>query len=247
MSASPQGEGLHPRAICGAKTRSGSQCHQAPVRGRSRCRMHGGTTPTGVASATWKHGGRSQARYRIHGPLGDAYQRHLADPDYMALDQELALVTGQLELCAEELSQLRPLPAQELEENGPCTRCRRSMGEHPVDALDPRLDNPHVRCAEHQPRVVAGFDNETRAARLHEIGTLQTRLAHLIEQRRRLAETEVHRVKVAQDNLSAETAKLLGHAVLVALREESGDLELVGRVQSRTVLILRSLGVKVGE
>jgi glucans biosynthesis protein len=30
---------------CGAKTRSGTPCQSVPVRGKKRCRMHGGVSP----------------------------------------------------------------------------------------------------------------------------------------------------------------------------------------------------------
>jgi hypothetical protein len=30
---------------CGAKTRAGSPCRRPPVRGRQRCRLHGGLSP----------------------------------------------------------------------------------------------------------------------------------------------------------------------------------------------------------
>lgn len=30
---------------CGARTRSGAPCQSSPVRGKKRCRMHGGTSP----------------------------------------------------------------------------------------------------------------------------------------------------------------------------------------------------------
>jgi hypothetical protein len=46
---------------CGAKTRSGYPCQSPAVRGRKRCRMHGGTNqgaPKGNKNA-WKHGNRS--------------------------------------------------------------------------------------------------------------------------------------------------------------------------------------------
>jgi len=46
--------------ICGAKTRSGHSCRSSPVRGKSRCRMHGGAAgsgaPPGPANGNWKHG-----------------------------------------------------------------------------------------------------------------------------------------------------------------------------------------------
>lgn len=31
--------------MCGAKTRAGLPCRLPPVKGRTRCRMHGGSTP----------------------------------------------------------------------------------------------------------------------------------------------------------------------------------------------------------
>jgi len=48
---------------CGAKTRSGTRCKTPPVRGRTRCRMHGGTSPGAPKGNryAWKHGQRSAA------------------------------------------------------------------------------------------------------------------------------------------------------------------------------------------
>jgi glucans biosynthesis protein len=46
---------------CLARTRSGKECQSPVVRGKRRCRMHGGTNPgppRGNRNA-WKHGGRS--------------------------------------------------------------------------------------------------------------------------------------------------------------------------------------------
>jgi hypothetical protein len=45
---------------CGAKTRASRPCRQAAVRGRSRCRMHGGAKgsggPQGNRNGNFKHG-----------------------------------------------------------------------------------------------------------------------------------------------------------------------------------------------
>ena len=41
---------------CGAKTRNGGTCKNPPINGHGRCRMHGGKTPRGPASANFKHG-----------------------------------------------------------------------------------------------------------------------------------------------------------------------------------------------
>ena len=56
-----QPENLANAPRCGAKTRSGSACRSPAVRGRQRCRMHGGTNkgaPRGNSNAR-KHGNRS--------------------------------------------------------------------------------------------------------------------------------------------------------------------------------------------
>lgn len=56
-----QPENLAKAPRCGAKTRSGSACRSPAVRGRQRCRMHGGTNsgaPKGNRNA-WIHGDRS--------------------------------------------------------------------------------------------------------------------------------------------------------------------------------------------
>lgn len=41
---------------CGAKTRSGTPCKKWAMRGRTRCRNHGGCTPFGIGSPHIKHG-----------------------------------------------------------------------------------------------------------------------------------------------------------------------------------------------
>jgi hypothetical protein len=41
---------------CGARTRAGAPCKNWSMRGRTRCRMHGGRSLRGIASPTFKHG-----------------------------------------------------------------------------------------------------------------------------------------------------------------------------------------------
>jgi glucans biosynthesis protein len=59
-------------ARCGAKTRAGQPCRQAAVRGRSRCRMHGGAKGSGGPrenrNGNFKHGlftGKAKATRRV--------------------------------------------------------------------------------------------------------------------------------------------------------------------------------------
>ncbi|PSO12159.1 MULTISPECIES: HGGxSTG domain-containing protein [unclassified Sphingobium] len=62
MTINPiQPERLASAPRCLARTRSGTECQSPAVKGRKRCRMHGGTNPgapKGNGNAR-KHGGRS--------------------------------------------------------------------------------------------------------------------------------------------------------------------------------------------
>ena len=49
------------KKICGAKTRSGKPCQRSPLKGKKRCRQHGGATPSGPDSVHYKHGRYAEA------------------------------------------------------------------------------------------------------------------------------------------------------------------------------------------
>ncbi len=89
------------RQVCGAKCRNGRPCPTAPVRGSTRCRMHGGTQPKGPASPNWKHGGYSG--YLPKG-LRKVYQESLEDPDLLTCQREAALVDGFLKQALRKLA-----------------------------------------------------------------------------------------------------------------------------------------------
>ena len=70
-----------PSIRCGARTRRGTPCQKPPLKGKNRCRLHGGlsTGPrtaegkAGIAAAHYKHGRRSkkfvEARAKIWAEL----------------------------------------------------------------------------------------------------------------------------------------------------------------------------------
>ena len=77
------------KKICGAKRKNaeGKVCQLPPAKGRNRCRFHGGHSPVGTASATWKNG-----RYSKYFPTGlrKKYEAFLQDPRRLTLDHEIA-------------------------------------------------------------------------------------------------------------------------------------------------------------
>jgi len=79
---------------CEARSKqSGVQCRKAPEPGRNVCRIHGGATPRGLASADWKHGRYSKV---LPPNLRDAYERARTDTELIPLRDELALLDARL-------------------------------------------------------------------------------------------------------------------------------------------------------
>ena len=80
-----------PSIRCSAKTRRGTACQKPPMKGKKRCRLHGGLSPgprteqgkARIAAAHFKHGKRSkkfvEARAKIWKELREIEARMRAD------------------------------------------------------------------------------------------------------------------------------------------------------------------------
>jgi len=80
------------RTFCGAKTRAGGTCRQ-PALANGRCRYHGGKTPVGIESVHFRHG-----RYSKYLParLAARYSEAQQDPALLELRAEIALIDTRL-------------------------------------------------------------------------------------------------------------------------------------------------------
>jgi hypothetical protein len=78
---------------CGARNRQGEPCQRWALAGRNRCRLHGGKTLVGTASANFRSGRYS--RY-LPGRLQERYEQAEADPELLSLKSEVALVDARL-------------------------------------------------------------------------------------------------------------------------------------------------------
>ena len=96
---------------CGAKTKSGKPCKNAPLKGRERCRLHGGATPIGPANANYKHGRYSKF---VRGDLLTRLQEVEKDPQYLSLQDELNLLTLRITILLETLDGLGHISAEAL-------------------------------------------------------------------------------------------------------------------------------------
>lgn len=84
---------------CAAKTRAGSPCKRAALP-NGRCRYHGGLSPAGPASSSWKHG-----RYSKYLPMGlqARTMEFLRDPDALSLMPNVAVLDARLSTLMEAL------------------------------------------------------------------------------------------------------------------------------------------------
>ena len=100
-----------------------------------RCRIHGGLSPKGTASARWKHG-----RYSRYLPKGiaDAYKRAEAGPELLSLREDVAVLDA---LQADALRSMKgdlPPWTEALKHGRKLVRVVRGMKRKPV-ALDSAL------------------------------------------------------------------------------------------------------------
>jgi hypothetical protein len=85
--------------LCGAKTRSGGTCKRAAMP-NGRCNLHGGKSPKGIESPSFKHG-----RYSKYLPsrLAARYTEAQQDPALLELRAEIALIDTRLTDVLERL------------------------------------------------------------------------------------------------------------------------------------------------
>ena len=76
-------------------------CISFPVRGRTRCRLHGGATPQGIASPHYRGKGYSQA---VPKHLKDIYEARFNDPELLSLHKEIALCDTRIEDLLTQIS-----------------------------------------------------------------------------------------------------------------------------------------------
>lgn len=73
--------------------RSGEQCKKMATIGSTKCAMHGGKTPRGIASPHLKHGKYSKV---LPARLLDRYHESLADEEALSMREELGLIDARL-------------------------------------------------------------------------------------------------------------------------------------------------------
>jgi hypothetical protein len=178
---------------CGAHNKRGGVCGSWAVKGRTCCRMHGGKTLVGTACPQYRSG-----RYSAYVParLRARYEPARVDPDLLSLRGELALVDALLRdlLSRVATGESGPLWVDLKKAHRGFTRTRLAG------------DVPEMNTALAEMELLIDTSVRDHAA-WGEIGAL-------IEQRRRLAESESKRLVALQQMMTQEDALLMMHRLV---------------------------------
>ena len=90
-----------PKRVCGQPLRRGGICHAYPVRGREKCRLHGGKVPRGADHPHFKHGRYSKDLRR---DLLFDYFHALEQEDLYDQSDEIAVLEARLKYLMRQAS-----------------------------------------------------------------------------------------------------------------------------------------------
>ena len=197
---------------CNAKSKaSGEQCRRRAVNGSTKCQVHGGVTPRGIASANFKTG-----KYSKYLPTGllDAYNDVQSDENLLSIrgDVELLDVLIRSKLVnldtGESAAHWDALLKQII-------KARRAYKSEDYGGLEEQLDE-----------MEALADKR----RLH-YATEQEITAQL-EQRRKMVDTENKIILSKENAITNEQAMLLVSALLASVKANVSDATALNRIQA---------------
>lgn len=184
---------------CGAKTKSGGVCKQAALP-NGRCHYHGGKSLSGMASPTYKHGRYSKA---LPARLAARYTESQSDPRLLELRDDISLIDARLEDL---------LGRVDTGESG-------ALWGALLDARAALIAARHDE-AKRNAILVYLLDLITKG---HADYQAWRELGAVLDQRRKLVESERKRLVEMQQMITTERAMLLLGAVVGVIKEHIHD------------------------
>ncbi len=196
--------------MCGATKKDGSPCHMSAMP-NGRCRLHGGKTPVGFAHPSTQHG-----RYSKYLPtrLSARYQEALRDPALLELMQDIALLDMRLGDVLQRM------------ETGDTTMRWQSLQDVRLEAIAASKRDDKARASRAINTIlemIGAWHDESGA--WDEIGGL-------LEQRRKLVESERKRLVEMQQTMTVEKAMLLAGAILGIIKAHVHDRDTLHAIST---------------
>jgi len=197
---------------CQAKAKSTQkQCRRRAVKGKKACTVHGGLTPGGIASPTFKTG-----RYSKYIPerLAERYQESAQDPEILALKSEISLTDARL---ADLLSRV------DTGESGTLWKMAQAsfMNFRAANASGDQ-DKMTVALSELNRLLNLGVDDYKA---WDEVG-------NMLEQRRKLVESERKRLMDMEQMITVEKTMVLLSAIVSIIRENVTDRKTLSAIST---------------
>lgn len=190
-------------AQCEARSKqSGQRCKRAAAPGRNVCAIHGGKSPRGLASPSTTHGAYSKA---LPSRLLADFETARADPELLELRTQIGLVDARI------VDVLRLVDSGESGSRWRDLNAAWKMYRDGVKAKDP--DAMAAALGSVGQAIDAG-EGDWRAWR---------EVATLVEQRRRLVDTERRRLVDLRQLVTSEQLLLVSHALLKVVLDHVGD------------------------
>ena len=195
--------------LCGAKTRSGNPC-KSPAMPNGRCRMHGGKSLRGIAHPQFKDG-----RYSKDMPvrLLERYQAAIDDPELLNMRHEIALLQSRL---SDLLTRVDTGESKSLWEKAK---------ELAVD-IQKAIYNENYGAA----IISATLLDHTIGSGLTDFEAWE-QIQSIVEQIRKLSESEQKRLVAAQQMITSEQAMTFVAAIVDSVRRHVTDRNVLNAIQ----------------
>jgi hypothetical protein len=203
---------------CNAKAKStGKQCTRDAMLGSTKCYVHGGATPKGIASPQFKTG-----RYSKHLPssLLDIYNQATDDPDLLSVRQDITLLDT---LIAAKLPLLEDWESREHWDTTLklIIKARRAYRSEDYAGLEEALSE--LEAIADKRRLFFAAEGEIQSQ---------------VEQRRKLVETEQKILYNQTRSLTAEQAMILVSALLDSVRRNVMDGSALNAIQADFIRLI---------
>lgn len=208
-------------ARCTAKSKQAKRrCKNHAVVGFTVCRTHGGGSPVGIAHPSFKHGGKSR-HHPMPTRLRETYEAALSDENLVELRADIALMDARL---ADVLKRV---------DSGEAGSIWAELREAQREA-DKAKDTEELRFALARMRelIMKGY-GDTAA---------WTEVRSIIEQRRKLSESERKREVELRQVIPADQAMALMTAVIESVQRNVTDKVALARISRDVSAVLNRPG-----
>ena len=197
---------------CKAKSKqSGEQCKRRVTPGKEVCRMHGGKTPTGIALPQTKHGRYSKV---LPTRMLERYNAAITDPELLNLSAEIAVVDSRL---SDLLIRVESGDAGEIWD-----KLSKAKDKYRDASLKADIAEMGAQLDAMISLIERGAADVAAWREIHGV----------LEQRRRLVESERKRLVEQEQMLTLHEAMTMFQAMAAAVKSNVSDRDALGRIQA---------------